>query len=76
MQRHDIYIGYTFYYTKTSFNTSVICDTSINFISSRKLFLACFTQAYHVQRDFSGWWRQDVANKINAFLSQWWRFFS
>ena len=41
-----------------------------------KLFLARFTMSYHVQRDFSGWWRQDVANNINAFLSQWWRYFS
>ena len=41
-----------------------------------KLFLTSFTQSYYVQRDFSGWWRQDVANKINNFLSQWWRYFS
>ena len=41
-----------------------------------QLFLSRFRQAYHVQRDFSGWWRRNAANKVQTFISQYWRYFS
>ena len=41
-----------------------------------KLFLSRFTMAYQTQRDFSGWWRRDIASKTRRFIAQWWHYFS